>query len=65
MTPKDDLITTQTFQCKSCGIDVIYKRKAVLGLTIRGDDSGSDDKVKVVYLTCDEGHTHPYTVTGA
>jgi len=65
MAPKDDLIATQTFQCKSCGIDVTYKRKTVLGLTIRGDDNGNGDKQKVVYLTCAEGHTHPYTVIGA
>lgn len=63
MVPKDDSKTTQTFECKSCGIDVIYERKVVRGLALKGNRN--DDKELVVYLTCGVGHTHPYTVNGA
>jgi len=65
MAPKDDANHIQMFKCKNCGIDVSYKRKAVLGLAGRGKDSDNDNKEKVVYLTCDNGHTFPYTVMGA
>jgi transposase-like protein len=63
MVPKDESKLIQTFKCKSCGNDVVYKRKTVFGFALRG--SKNDAKEKVVYLSCDEGHVHPYTISGA
>ena len=50
-----------TFDCKdsSCSVKVTYEREEVLGLK-RHEDAPVGDKV--VYLTCDSGHTYPYTI---
>jgi hypothetical protein len=51
-----------TFDCKenNCTEKVAYKRKILLGIFTRDDAPSAD---KVVYLTCANGHTHPYTIT--
>ena len=60
MTPDND-DQSQTMTCKTCGETFPYKRETVLGL--RSPDANPAKKSKVVYLTCPNGHTLPYTVT--
>lgn len=62
MIPDKDNDETQTFQCKSnsCTESVTYERETVLGLVDPANAAGR--KSKVVYLTCANGHTYPYTV---
>jgi len=54
--------TIIAFECKdsNCTEEVTYKHKIVLGV-VAGIDEPEQDKV--VYLTCNNGHTHPYTIT--
>ena len=63
MVPNDNLSTIQTFKCKDCNKEIIYKRKIVMGLVKIGDVDNEEEKV--VYLTCEDGHTYPYTIKGS
>ena len=60
MVPNDDASEILRFKCKTCDKDVTYKREIVLGLHLSVDQ----EKEKVVYLTCPDGHVHPYIVKG-
>ena len=50
-----------TFDCKDSGCTekVTYEREEVLGFKSHEDEAA---KEKVVYLTCNNGHIHPYTI---
>jgi hypothetical protein len=51
------------FACKEEGCDqqVTYAPEAIPGL-IYDRPAGLGQRTRTVYLTCDDGHTHPYQV---
>lgn len=54
----------EAFDCKDgCGEKVIYLREEVLGLT-SVEEAVAETETKIVYLTCPNGHTNPYRITG-
>lgn len=63
MAQTDETEKSVTFECKEkdCTEQVVYKQKVVLGLFNRGSTTTAD---KIVYLTCGNEHTHPYTIKG-
>ena len=63
MVPDNEDKIVQIFQCPTCDKDVEYKREIVMGLVSTYGNADSDEE-KVVYLTCPDGHTHRYTVSG-
>lgn len=52
------------FKCREprCAESVVYRPKIVLGLGRYRRES--EPTTKVVYLTCPQGHTHRYEVSG-
>jgi hypothetical protein len=46
--------------CPDCGVDIVYQATTVFTLTA---PDTTPDRAKRVYLTCKNGHTHPYEVS--
>lgn len=54
-------MATETFECLTCKAHVVYTRIVIPAfrkeVQVRAEP-------QVVYLTCSQNHTHPYTVNG-
>ena len=54
-------MAVQTFKCPKCGEEVVYEPQTIPSL--RGKRPAKPaTTTKVVYLTCVNDHTRPYTV---
>jgi len=52
------------FDCKEkdCDKKVVYEKREIIALTTVMPKQPEPRKKRRVYLTCEDGHTHPYIV---
>lgn len=53
-------MSDQTFECPTCKREVVYRR--IVLPSLRGETAVPAEP-QVVYLTCAENHTHPYSIS--